>query len=282
MTEVVELAELPGMGGAFARALVPSRASEARVPSHSLRVRGLVHDVARLADYCRVTGLTLRDTVPPTWIHVLAFPLHIRLLGDPSATVRLAGAVHVSNTMTLHRAVHVGDTLDMSVSASAPRPHRRGAVVDLVATASIEDEPVWEGTSTYLAQGMNAPGEPASSDHPALAPVTPQARWRLPATLGRDYRRVSGDPNPIHTSRVAARTFGFSRPIIHGMWSHARALAALEGRLPAAYRVDVDFLRPVALPGTVGFHAADAPGGWDARLTTANGAKAHLTMRVRE
>lgn len=281
MTQTVRLDAVPRLGPAFARALVPTRAKDATVPGHEVRLEHQSQDVTRLADYCRVTGFTLRDTVPPTWLHVLAFPLHVHLLGDPRASVRLVGAVHVTNTMTQHRPVRVGEPLDIAVRAGHVRPHRRGALVDLQATVSTDGALVWEGVSTYLATGMRAPGTPPDEAHEPFAPVTPHARWRLPATLGRDYRRVSGDPNPIHTSKVAARGFGFARPIIHGMWTHARALAALESRLPERYSVEVDFVKPVLLPGTIGFHAADAGGGWDAAVTTRDGAKPHLRMRVR-
>ena len=78
-----------------------------------------------------------------------------------------------------------------------------------------------------LAPGRTAPGQPDVSPQPAFEAITPTAQWRLPADLGRQYRRVSGDPNPIHTHRLAARAFGFDRPIIQGMWTHARLLAAL-------------------------------------------------------
>jgi acyl dehydratase len=77
--------------------------------------------------------------------------------------------------------------------------------------------------------------------------------WRVPARVGGDYAAVSGDRNPIHTSRIGARLFGFPRPIAHGMWSVARCLAALEGRLPDAYTVEVRFQRPILLPATVSF-----------------------------
>ena len=281
MPDTVTLDAPPGMGPSFARALIPSRASEARVPSHEVMLSGLSQDRARLADYSRVTGFTLRDHVPPTWIHVLAFPLHVHLLADPQATVRLVGAVHVTNAMRLHRPVGADEPLDLAVHAAEPRAHRRGALVDLIARAEVAGETVWEGTSTYLATGMRAPGTPDEPDRPHFEAAPAQGMWRLPATLGRDYRRVSGDPNPIHTSRVAAKAFGFARPIIHGMWTHARALAALEQRLPDAYAVEADFVKPVLLPGTVAFRVADAAAGWDADVTTRDGTKPHLRMRVR-
>ena len=86
------------------------------------------------------------------------------------------------------------------------------------------------------------------------APTATAALWRVDrATRRRTTPRVSGDHNPIHTSRLGARLFGFPRPIAHGMWSKARCLAALEGRLPDAYTVEVAFKLPVPLPSTVNF-----------------------------
>jgi hypothetical protein len=40
------------------------------------------------------------------------------------------------------------------------------------------------------------------------------------------------------------------------MWTKARALAALEPRLPAAYTVEARFRKPVLLPSTVEFGSA--------------------------
>jgi hypothetical protein len=37
------------------------------------------------------------------------------------------------------------------------------------------------------------------------------------------------------------------------MWTAARSLAALEGRLPETLRVDVEFRAPIPLPSTVEF-----------------------------
>ncbi|WP_062306456.1 MaoC/PaaZ C-terminal domain-containing protein [Demequina subtropica] len=278
---VERLDGLPAMGASFARALVPSRKGEARVPSHAVRVEGVRQDLDRLAEYSRVCGYTLRNAVPATWIHVLTFPLHVSLLGDRRSSVRLVGAVHASNSMTMHRAVATAEALDLEVHAEGLRPHARGAMLDLVGTASVDGETVWEGVSTYLVAGMRVPGEPAPVEREPFDPQPPLALWRLAPDLGRRYRRVSQDPNPIHTNRVAAKAFGFARPIIHGMWTHAHALAALEGRHGESYSAHVAFVKPVLLPSTVGFRATAHAEGLDAAVTTRDGSKPHLLMSVR-
>lgn len=270
----------PAMGPAFARALVPGRSRAARLPDYVAVLGQQRQDLDRLAAYSRVCGFTLRDAVPPTWLHVLTFPLHVHLLGAPESSVKLVGAVHVSNAMTLHRPVFADEALELRVHASNLRAHRRGALVDLVGSARIDGETVWDGISTYLVTGATHPGPPEDTPRRPFEPASPQARWRLPADLGRQYRQVSHDPNPIHTSRVAARAFGFARPLIHGMWTHARSLAALEGRLPDAYRTSVSFVRPILLPGTVGFVSRPVNDGHDVAVTSRDGAKAHLLMDV--
>jgi acyl dehydratase len=99
--------------------------------------------------------------------------------------------------------------------------------------------------------------------------------------VGTDYAEVSGDHNPIHTSRLGARLLGFPTPIAHGMWSKARCLAALEGRLPQAYAVDVAFKLPVPLPSTLAFTATQAGSeDWRFGLHGAKSGKPHLSGDV--
>jgi acyl dehydratase len=67
--------------------------------------------------------------------------------------------------------------------------------------------------------------------------------------------------NPIHMHPLSAKLFGFPSAIAHGMWTKARCLAALEGTLPDAFRVQVSFRRPIVLPATVAFAEASSDGG---------------------
>ena len=73
---------------------------------------------------------------------------------------------------------------------------------------------------------------------------------------------------------------GFPRAIAHGMWAHARALAALEGRLPSAYEVSVQFRKPILLPSTVGFSFAQDGADLGFRIATKDGKRDHLMGSV--
>ena len=92
---------------------------------------------------------------------------------------------------------------------------------------------------------------------------------------------MSGDHNPIHLYALTAKAFGFPRQIAHGMWSKARCLAALDGRLPDAVTTEVAFKKPVLLPGTVTFGSARHADGYAFALARPKDGKPHLLGRFR-
>lgn len=248
------------------------------LPERSAIVASHKQDLARLAAYNRVCGFTLRDQVPATWLHVLTFPLQTALLAAKDFPYALAGLVHASNSMTLHRPVGVGEELALIVRTGNARAHRKGALFDVIGEVRGKGGQVaWSGTSTYLALGAKAPAgeQPAEPAASVVELPAPSQQWRLPGDLGRQYAEVSGDVNPIHLNALTARLFGFKRPIVHGMWTHARSLAALGPRLPEAYAVDVRFTKPILLPNKVGF-ATDG----SAFAVTSRDGKPYLTGAI--
>ncbi|WKU03071.1 MaoC/PaaZ C-terminal domain-containing protein [Micromonospora sp. HUAS LYJ1] len=260
---------LPGIGR--------SRRSDA-APPVELAVAGVTVDRAHLAEYDRVCGFRLADALPATYPHVLGFPLALRLMTLPEFPFPLAGVVHVGNRITVHRPVPADVPWDFVAHAGNLRPHTRGRQVDVVLVGSVDGEEVWRGVSTYLGRERGAGGGAGRDPGERAAPPVATAHWRLTPRVGTDYARVSGDHNPIHTSRLGARLFGFPRPIAHGMWSKARCLAALESRLPEAYTVEVGFKLPVPLPSTVAFSAVP---GWDFALHDTRTGRPHLVGTVR-
>lgn len=273
----MELDRTPALGPIYRRAamgVVSRRSGGDTMPDEPLTLRGVTVDTDHLAAYDRVCGFRLTDTLPATYPHILAFPLAMSLMSGPDFPFPIIGLVHVANRITVHRALSTGDTFDLTVHAENLRPHDRGRQLDVVATATVDGNEVWRGVSTYLRRE----GEATKSERRDAGERPPgSAIWKVPGDIGRDYADVSGDRNPIHTSRVGARLFGFARPIAHGMWSKARCLAALEGRLPDAYTVDVSFKLPILLPSTVAFAAEPE---WSFSLHDAKSGKPHLTGTV--
>jgi MaoC like domain len=279
-----ELSSAPGTLELFARAgaaLVPGASrlpfvagGGGEVPNLSLALNDVVVDRDRLAAYSRVCGFSLRDELPATYPHVLAFPLQLALMTDGSFPFGAVGLVHIANKITQHRAVGAAERLTLRVRAGKLEPHPRGRQFPLLTEVRVGDELVWEEESVNLKRGREGGGSgggPGGADDAVRARARTEkageeelpavAEWRLPGDLGRRYAAVSGDRNPIHMHSLSARLFGFPSAIAHGMWTEARCLAALEGRLPDAFSVEVSFRKPILLPATVVFgEAADDSG----------------------
>ncbi len=247
------------------------------LPDAELTQPDVTVDRAHLAEYDRVCGFRLTDVLPATYPHVLAFPLGVALMSRPDFPLPMVGLVHVANRIELRRPVRADERLQLRVHAERLRPHDRGRQVDVVAEALVGTQTVWLGRSTYLHRDKTTS---PSSQTVHSGPLEASAQWRVPARVGKDYATVSGDRNPIHTSRLGARLFGFRQPIVHGMWTKARCLAALEGRLPEAYVVAVAFKAPILLPATVAFDAERDGDGWRLAVHDRGSGRPHLTGTV--
>jgi len=254
----------------IARGALARRPDE--LPDRSLE-RSVEVDRRHLAAYDRVCGFLLRDRLPATYPHVLAFPLAMELMTSTDFPFGVLGLVHVANRIEQLRPVDAGERLDLRVRAADLAPHDRGTQFALVAEASVGGEPVWRDRSTYLRrEGGGGGGGPRERREPPPA----SAIWRIPGDIGRRYAAVSGDNNPIHLHSLAARAFGQRGAIAHGMWTKARCLSALEGSLPDAFAVDVRFKLPLPIPGRVGFSNRDG----ELAVHDARSGKPHLVGAV--
>ncbi len=251
------LSSLPGL-----------RKSGSELPELSFARREVAVDPAHVRAYADVCGFPRKDVLPVPYLHMLAFPLHMAMLTDPSFPFPAMGMVHVENTITQHRALTAQERYDVTVSASNLRAHSKGRVFDMLTEIRVDGEVVWDEVSTYLRRGKGDDTAAGGLDIPAV--TAGGVDWRLPGDLGRRYASVSGDRNPIHLYGVTAKAFGFPRQIAHGMWSKARSIAAVENRLPDAVRVEVAFKTPVLLPATVRFATAPAVDDRGLRFSLAN------------
>ena len=230
--------------------------------------------------YAAVCGFPTKDVAPLTYPHMLVFGLQMAIMSDPGFPAPAIGTVHLENSITQHRPIAIGETLEVTAAVGPKVAHPKGTVYEFTTSivAAGTDEVVWEETSAYLRRGKG-------DDNASYGMVIPEAPakglvWQLPADLGRQYAAVSGDHNPIHLYPLTAKALGFSRQIAHGMWTKARCVAALENRLPDAVRVDVAFKKPVFLPGSVAFGSAAVDGGYAFSLSNPTSGAPHLAGRT--
>lgn len=272
----------------YLRALTPKRAPRgvpATWTTPSISRIGAPAKAEHLRRYRKLCGFSGSESLPITYPHLTAFPMGMALITRRNFPYPVLGLVHVRNEITQLRPIACSEALNYHVWVDKPQQHDKGIAFDIRAEVSdAVGNLVWRSSSTYLrrAHGASSPG-PASAVPSAATEGAAQPTWQLPADLGRRYAALTGDRNPIHLYPWTARLFGFRRQIVHGMWSAARCIAALEVPEPQA-SYTVDFRAPVLLPSAVTFCAEPAEPAAERATTftlrSASTGRTHLSGRL--
>jgi acyl dehydratase len=286
MTETITLDAPPKNGGLYAQAvlgaipLVSARKSE--IPDRAVRLDGYRVDPEHLAAYCTATGLRFGDTLPLTYPFIITFPLVMKLVVQRDFPFVAVGAVHAENLIERTREISLSEPLDITAHIENLREHPKGLLVDAISEIRVGRELVWRQVTTFLHQQKTSlSGGPKPEPKPEEVPPPPLRTWKVDQKTITRYANASGDQNPIHTSALGAKAFGFPRAIAHGMWSAAAILAAVEGRIPDKASYAVKFGKPILLPSTVNVYADQVEQGWDLALKHPKKGYPHLTATLR-
>ncbi|MET7771377.1 MaoC/PaaZ C-terminal domain-containing protein [Nocardia sp. NPDC005366] len=286
MTQTISLTEPPKNSKLFVKAalgavpLLSQRKSS--LPDRVVRLEGFRVDPDHLAAYCRATGLRFGDSLPLTYPFVLSFPLAMQLVVARDFPFVAVGAVHAENRIERAREISVAEPLDFDTHIENLREHPKGLLVDAVTEVKVGRELVWRQVTTFLHQQRTSlSGGPKPEPKPDEVPPPPLRTLRADQKTINRYAAASGDHNPIHTSALGAKAFGFPKPIAHGMWSAAAILGAIEGRITEKTTYAVKFGKPILLPSTVNVYADQIDGGWDLALRHPKKGYPHLTATLR-
>ncbi|MCP5160135.1 MAG: hypothetical protein H7A00_00395 [Hahellaceae bacterium] len=289
----IQLDSSPALFSTFGRALLPKknlhgqaqRGLTPSMPEITAHQSGILIAPDHLHHYEKLCGFQPSLYLPATYLHVLAFKMHMALITHPKFPLPLMGLVHVRNSIDQKRPVSASEMIDMTSQLGALRQTPSGTEFDIITRAFIAGQVVWEEVSTMLHRApTTAPKAKPKVSPPALAC---QTFWSLSANLGRQYARLSGDYNPIHLYGLTAQLFGFKQAIIHGMYSKARSLAELDNQSQLAlsskaFNIEVQFKLPVFLPATVRFEWDQDAGKQHTQFQLMNdsGKKPHLRGRI--
>ena len=276
----------PSLLPLFGRALLPKQqkaGENTRIPDLQAELVGISTNTKALPQYLQVCGFKAGSKLPATWPHILAFPLHLKLLTDKRFPLPLLGLVHLRNSITQHRAIGSGENLDIRATLANQQMTNRGIEFDLITEARSAGKRVWEETSTNLFRMATQKAGTPKSAPPELESFPFTELITAPEDIGRRYAKVSGDRNPIHMHALSAKAFGFPRAIAHGMWSKARILALLEQQghwQGSAFTMSCQFKKPLLLPGKAQLNWQEKENGWDYQLLNASGSAPHLSGRI--
>ncbi len=252
-TPTIEIVQAPGTLAGLAAVLKATRKKPGRIESLPpvCYLRRTVRLKAKgIAAYAKVCGYQPTQGVPLLYPQMLTFPLAMAYFASDYCPWPALGTVHLANRVHQHAPLQVDDVLCVEMRPGLLQAHEKGQVFTLEFKIWKNQALVWEATQTLLRLGVADPsGERYVSALHNEQPLSMQASFMADAGIGRRYGLVSGDLNPIHLSALSAKLFGFRRAIAHGMWTQARALAAMLPRQRLAQaEVWVEFKTPLFLP----------------------------------
>lgn len=226
--------------------------------------------------YRRVCGGSKSSNLPVCYPQVMAFPLHLHLMGHPDFPLAAMGMVHVSNKIEQFQAMPQDANYDVSVEIKTIDETERGYEFDLVTEFQSPDGTlVWRGITSILSRRSDKSSSGNKKKPPAPKPSSmPELNsWTLKSNLGRRYAMVSGDINPIHLTGPTAKLLGFKRAIIHGMWTLARSAADIPVNTQAPGVLEVEFKTPLFLPGKGKLHGKALKASYKFEVKDANNHK---------
>ncbi len=270
--KVKQLPEIPKLLPLYAKAAAGSAKKKPKsldIKVSALRVDNVKVGRARDEEFRELVNASKREEAFFGHIHSLIMPLQMELMAADDFPLPMMGLVHTANTYRQVSPVAVDGEVDIEVSVAKFRAHRAGTEVVLAATvtASKSGATLVEEESVYLAKGVrlkDAEGYEEVEEQrqaikngadapkrPAFEVPVPTAQWRLGATTGRKWAKVSGDWNPIHIANASAKILGMPGAIAHGMYTASRALAEADVAPNQAFEFDIEFGAPVVLPASV-------------------------------
>ena len=246
-----------------------------QLPALVARRNDLLIDEKHLNNFRAICGYNPGSKVPATYFQALAMPLVLNIMSNSRFPIRALGKMHLRNKVSILENFDPRQPINLMASIGDSLLTSRGLEWNMDFSATIDNQQVWSGVSTYL---YNCETGMSRREKSQLIRGDNPQEWLVPKGTGRRYGRISGDCNPIHLSSLTARMFGFRSAIAHGMWSKSRCLAALEDQLPeSGYSVDVAFHRPLYLPSEVKFYTRQLETGKHFSLFNYKGEKAYLT-----
>lgn len=208
-------------------------------------------DQGQLERYINFFGFYAGDaSFPLSYLYLMAQPAQAALMLDKAFPLPLPGIVHLNNRLSLLSSIDLNKSFTLKVSAFI-EAKPEGSLFPIVTVDFFQqEEKIATCESGYFVRRKSSGKKKKRKAEAFSFPVVREELWNLPALTGKEYARLSGDTNPIHTSGLFARLAGFKRRIIHGWYSLSRGVATIEKHTGEQFRaISVDFKKPVLLPG---------------------------------
>lgn len=223
--------------------------------------------------------LDFKTDFPFSYLYILAQRAQIAVMLDPLFTIGLPGMIHLSNHLEQIEQVDIDQTIEIHVKGEVQSKEEGSLHPQFEVTFSQNQNKVAFCKSGYLAKRKRKSKSPKSSKQMEIfdfSEPTFSDEWLFTKSFAKEYAKISGDKNPIHTSKIFAKFAGFRQPIIHGWYTVNRVLQTAEKQGLIIKVVDVNFVKPIFLPSTVMLELSTLEQETQYRVISNNGDVLHL------
>jgi len=255
---MLEIKQFPRMPQVFAKALLKSLGrgnalkANATVKKFRIVLNRHMPDKKVIRQYNVLCGFQ-QDTIPVSYFQTLFTGLLGKYITSHFFPITPLGLIHTGQFFEQARPVLQKEILDLSCSLQEMTQTKKGIQTRFLLEVKSDHEIVWKGISTFFTKSGIKPGVKKKQTTREEIFLETRKIIKVPADMGRQYAKISGDYNPHHLSGITAKFFGFKKPIAHGMWTLARTLACLEESFGIHYPliVQASFKLPVFMPAII-------------------------------
>lgn len=211
-------------------------------------------DTVHIQRFCSYFGFS--NPLPLPYFYLFAQRTHLALMLSKNFPVPVVGLVHLENGLELLATPNINQPFEISATVST---HAADGSIPFSFDVifSQKGKAVVRCTSLYLCKRVNksTPKIKKAKPEVSLTDLDNQSAFTIAANKGNGYARLSGDYNPIHTTTLLAKAFGFKKKIIHGWYTLCHSAALLENTYhKPAVKLEVSFQNPIFLPGKAVVH----------------------------
>ncbi|MCM8533251.1 MAG: hypothetical protein NE330_18930, partial [Lentisphaeraceae bacterium] len=247
MSDIIKV-NTPHLGSLYTKLFFSSKPKlclDTNIPDTEFLMESVKIDKEHLRSFNNLCGYKHQKPLI-TYPYTLTGKLLLILLSHESIPVKAAGTLHLKNIITLHQEFSLSDTFSISAKVSNSYFSDKGLEFEIIFKISNQQKLVWECSSFFLKRSSVRVESFQRDESYELNKLDPENyaknTFSIPANIGKKYAKISSDYNPIHVSNIAAKLFGHSRSIAHGMWVISKVLSLKSESIYS--KVNVEFKGP--------------------------------------
>ncbi|PWJ41046.1 MaoC/PaaZ C-terminal domain-containing protein [Sediminitomix flava] len=190
--------------------------------------------------------------VPLPFLYLMAQKAQIKLMVEQDFPLAIPGMVHLENKMHYYAEPNTNQAFVLETTMEIKA--KEGSLLPVSIVKIYQDNVlIADSESLYLSK-RKSKGKKKKKEAEAkpLLREDFSKQWILHANAGKEYAEISGDKNPIHTSKIGAKLFGFPSMIIHGWCSASKATASLEKEYQKPIKsIEIVFKKAIVIPRKV-------------------------------